>query len=484
MNNERLSILLADDEKTARTAVGNFLGRLNYLVDFAEDGRDALLKLREKTYDVLLLDICMPNMTGLELLRQLKDIEQSGVEVIMTTGRSSEEYALEALKYGAFRYLKKPIDVRELADILSEVSRRVRFSQQCLALLKSHRQEAPANLRSSRLREEMRKACLDSLGLANISIASDAMTHVIKLAEKYREDASIPILIEGESGTGKDIVARYTHYFTMTSDKAPFVAINCAAISGGLFESEMFGHEKGAFTGATTTGKQGKIEAANNGTLFLDEVADIPPEFQVKLLRVLEEGSVCRLGSVQNIALNIRLISATNKNLFQEVREGRFREDLYYRISGASIYIPPLRERVSDIVPLANNFAEQACQRQNKAFCGFAATTQKLLESYSWPGNIRQLKHVIDNVMLFSVGMPITPADFKKTGWLRPGSTAIVTAPDTFTLPDGAFNLHAHMHQVIEKAFDKNTRNKTATARYLGISLRVLQGYLKKYSIE
>jgi transcriptional regulator with PAS, ATPase and Fis domain len=315
-------------------------------------------------------------------------------------------------------------------------------------------------------------------------VYSEAMHQVVAQAEKYCTDRQIPVLIEGESGTGKELIARYIHFHGADSVLLPFVAINCGAISQELFEGELFGHEPGAYTGATVRGQKGKIEAAHGGTLFLDEIGEMPPPVQVKLLRVLEDKKLYRLGGIREIPVDIRIISATNKDLTAEVTDRRFRLDLFYRVNMGHIVIPPLRERREDIFPLALRFAEKASHRRGQVFGGFTPAAQDFLVSFSWPGNVRQLKNVVERLVLMH---PCGVIDGKDIGTIReiaseaePQKPEPLPGDPAFFLPEGRLDLEALNRRIITLALEKHGGNRTRTAAYLGLSRRVLEGRLKK----
>ena len=311
------------------------------------------------------------------------------------------------------------------------------------------------------------------------------MHQVINQAEKYSSDRNISVLIEGESGTGKELIARYIHYHGKGSGLRPFVALNCGAISQELFEGELFGHEPGAFTGATSKGQIGKIEAANGGTIFLDEIGTIPLNFQVKLLRVLEEKSLYRLGSTKEVPVDIRIICATNTLLKKAVAEKIFRLDLFYRINTGTIRIPPLREQPEAIFPLALHFVNLASARKGKKIGGFTPAAEKFLVSFPWPGNVRELKNAMERLVLLG---PCDYVDVCDLAFIKDTAFETVATPDLkfilghddFDLPVDGLDLEDINRQILNLALKKNQGNQTRTAQYLGVSRRVLQGRLKK----
>lgn len=481
-----MNILLVEDEPDIRISVSNFINKLGHSVICAKDGEAGLKLFHEKPFDIIITDIRMPGIDGIELLRRIKKIEHSPVDIIVITGHGDIDNAIMALKFGAFDYLIKPINVRELAVALERLKENAALRNKYFLLKSDFQNKVEENIRSIKGEaEQLRKAYLQEIGLDELNVYSDAMRQVIQQAEKYSTDRSICALIEGETGTGKDRIAYYIHNFSQKNIGAPFVAINCSAISSELFESELFGHEPGSYTGATQTGRNGKLQAASGGTLFLDEIGEMPLGLQVKLLRVIEEGKIYKVGSAKTISIDVRFLCATNKNLKREVQEKRFRLDLYYRISSGSIHIPPLRERREDILPLAFNFVTRAFSRKGKTFLRFTKEAEKFLTEYSWPGNVRQLKNAMERLALMKAEGKIEMADLifiKDNTACEPNCKheRPVISRDDFDLPDEHFNFNSFKELVIRKALDKNLGNQTKTASYLGISRRALQGMINK----
>jgi two-component system, NtrC family, response regulator AtoC len=481
-----VNILLIDDEADVRRSLSHFLQKLGHAVTCAADGMEALREFHSQEFNLVITDIRMPEIDGLELLRRVKVIEKSPVDIIVVTGHGDTESAIKALKYGAFDYLQKPIDVRELAIVLERSAAYVALRDNYRELKQQFHERV--NLETQAVRgeaEKLRKAYLEEIGLEGLCVYSEAMHQVVAQAEKYSTDRQIPVLIEGESGTGKELIARYIHYSGANSSVLPFVAINCGAVSQELFEGELFGHEPGAYTGATAKGQMGKIEAAAGGTLFLDEIGEMPQGVQVKLLRVLEEKKIYRLGGVKEIPVDIRIISATNKELEREVEAKRFRLDLYYRINMGHIRIPPLRERREGILPLAHRFLERASRRRGQTFGGFTPEAERFLTSFPWPGNVRQLKNVMERLALMHSWEVV---EMKDLAFIRDGAPVrsegscggtLLDGGD-FGLPEGGLDIEALNRRIVEKALEKNGGNRTRTAAYLGISRRVLEGRLKK----
>jgi DNA-binding NtrC family response regulator len=399
---------------------------------------------------------------------------------------------VKALQYGAYDYLQKPINVKELAIALERAEEYAILRNNYNKLKAEFRDRVDEAVHSCRGEaERLREAYLSEIGLGELCVFSEGMRRVLDQAGKYSSDRSIPVLIEGESGTGKELIARYIHHFNPISNESPFVAINCGAFTEALIESELFGHESGAFTGAVSGGRIGKFEAAEGGTVFLDEIAEMPLNLQVKLLRVLEDKKLFRLGGIKEVSVNIRFICATNRDLQKAVEEKTFRLDLYYRISTGNIKIPPLRLRSDAILPFANRFASRAFKRQGKLFEAFSSDAEKFMKNYSWPGNVRQIKNVMERLSLLKSDGCIDFSDLNfldemaaSTSYPNFDTRTIQTFADDLNLPENGLDLEQLNRKIIIGALQKWNGNQTKTAEYLGISRRQLQGRLKKWNIQ
>jgi DNA-binding NtrC family response regulator len=485
-----VEILLVDDEQDVRASLSGFLSKLGHRVTGAANGLEGLREFHSRPFDLVITDIRMPGMDGLELLQRVKEIERSPVDMIVITGHGDVDNAIKALKYGAFDYLQKPVNVRELAITIERSAEYRRLRDNYSQLKAEFKERVDLETRACRgAAEQLRGAYLREIGLGDLVVRSEAMRKVIDLAERYSTDRSIAVLIEGETGTGKELVARYTHYCAGGSACAPFVAVNCGAIAQEIFESELFGHEAGAYTGAAPRGRAGKLEAADGGTLFLDEIGEMPFPAQVKLLRVLEDRRLCRVGGVKEIPVDVRIISATNKDLGEEVAAGRFRRDLYYRINAGLIRIPPLRERREGIVPLAQHFANRAASRHGKRFGGFSQGAEALLTGFPWPGNVRQLKNVMERLALLGPWDRVDEADLTPLLDSRSSGVYAADAPrvlglDAFDLPSDGLPLERLNQEIIRRVIERFHGNQTRAAQYLGLSRRVLQGRLKKLDVR
>ena len=454
---------MADDERSLRELLAIVLRREGYEVLLAENGRMALSALARGPVDLLISDIKMPDMSGVDVLRSAKTSDPA-LSAIMMTAFASTETAVEAMRLGACDYLVKPFDVDELKLKVRE------------------------KLESRQLRQEnllLKRALNEPHAFAGIIGRSSAMQSVFDLVESVARTTST-VLVTGESGTGKELVARALHQQSLRRDR-PFVALNCGALTETLLESELFGHMKGSFTGADTT-KKGLIEGAEGGTIFLDEIGETTPMMQVKLLRVLQERRFRRVGGLEEIEADIRVIAATNQDLARMVAEGRFREDLYYRINVIPIQLPPLRDRREDIPLIAEHFLGKYRQSMGKAIETIAGEAMSLLTAYHWPGNIRELENVIER----AVALERTPAILAESlpVQLRSGVRPLGSAPagDVEALPSAGFDLEQHVQNVerryLAQALERAGGVQVRAAELLGMSFRSFRYYAKKYNLK
>ncbi len=383
---ERARILLIEDEELSRESLTRLLKAAGYTVKGAASGEKALQLLALERFDIILADLFLPDANGIEILKKVKE-NSPQTEVILITGHASAETAVQAMKEGAFDYITKPLNFEELQIILTKAVEKHQLLNENVYL---------------------RKQLRDKYGFANIIGNSTAMQKVFSRMKRITNTEST-VLILGESGTGKELVAKAIHFNGSRKEK-PFIAVNCAAIPEALLESELFGHLKGSFTGAIRD-KIGKFEAANLGSIFLDEIGTMPMHLQTKLLRVLQEQEVERVGSTRPIKLDVRIISATNINLEEEVKKGNFREDLFYRLNVIPIVIPPLRERLEDILPLTKHFIEKYCLEMKRSIMTISKEALETLELYNWPGNVRELENVVERIVALTDGDVITLQD-------------------------------------------------------------------------
>jgi len=481
-----MNVLLVDDDVDSRQSLAVFLKKLGHSVFEADNGREALDELRKTFVHLVLSDIRMPVMDGFELLKEIKKTESlKQCIVVLFTGYGEVRGAVEAMRFGAYDYLLKPINVEELAVLMDRISEYLALKEENLRLSEHfERQVEYATKDIQKQLNEIQKAYAREVGVSEIGIFSKSMKMVFKTAEQLHKRRDIPVLIEGETGTGKEIVARYIHYGNGETT-TPFVGINCAAISPQLFESELFGYEAGAFTGGVPKGQKGKIELARGGTLFLDEITELTPEYQAKLLRAIEEREYFKVGGIKKQKVDVRFICTTNQDITGKISEGAFRQDLYYRLNVGYIRIPPLRERREEILPMAKIFLGEAAQEYNSRFSNISSEAAKVLHEYGWPGNLRELKNTIKRILLLWDEYEIKPhhLDFlfqKDVQALSQKTSGRHYSIDDFPLPDGSLNLKEWNENIIKKALEKYKGNKTDTARYLGISRSALYTYLKK----
>jgi DNA-binding NtrC family response regulator len=443
-------VLVVDDEKPQRDILQMILEAEGYETGAAGNGRQALQAAGADAFDVVLTDLKMPDMNGIEVLSELLALQPAPL-VILMTAHGTIDSAVEAMRRGAFDYLTKPLEKDELLLVIRRAMERTH-------LVRENRM----------LREQLR----DRFRLDNIVGAHGSMQEVFRLVHKVAASTST-ILIYGESGTGKELIARALH---QESDRRsrPFYAVNVAALPESILETELFGHEKGAFTGAAAR-KIGLFEQASGSTLFLDEVGDLKRDLQVKLLRALQEREVIRVGGTERIPIDVRIVAATNHDLEREVREGRFREDLYYRLAVIPVVLPPLRERRTDIPLLVEHFIAKYAGGEKRSISPEAL---KILMSHSWPGNVRELESVIERAMLLGEGPLIVPADLPAA--VRAGVSAAVRGPLDFEIPESGIDLEQVERSLILKALEKAEGNVSRAARLLGLSRRTLQYRLEK----
>jgi two-component system, NtrC family, response regulator HydG len=444
-------ILAVDDEVATVQALAEVLNSWGHKVQTATDGHDALKKALEFRPDVVLSDVVMPETSGLWLLRQLRE-ELPDVPVVFLTGRATIDNAVEAIREGAYDFIEKPLDTARLKVCLSRAL---------------ERRDTEREVQGLRRR-------LKQLGAADFVGQAAPMRRVFELIEKVAPSRAA-VAISGESGTGKEVVARSIHNLSPRREK-PFVAINCASIPATLMESEIFGHERGAFTGADQR-RAGVFELAHSGTLFLDEVGDIPVELQAKLLRVLEEGRLRRLGGKVEIEVDVRVICATNRDLKAEIKQGRFREDLFFRLNVFQITLPPLRERRDDIPLLVQHFVDKFSAESGKRVRGADQDALEVFKAYEWPGNIRELRNAVERAVILCDGEFITPEQ------LPPDMAGRAPEKGSFRLPFG-LTLDAVEKEYILTSLERNGGNKARTAEMLGVSEKTLYNKLNRYAAE
>jgi DNA-binding NtrC family response regulator len=456
-------ILIVEDEKLLRWALRERLLKEGYEPIEAESGGAGRRLLGTEEVDLVLLDYRLPDMTGIDLLKEILALHPD-VPVILMTAYSTVETAVEAIKLGAFDYLNKPFNHDELVLVIHKAMETSRLQREVRAL---------------RRQQEER------YGLTNIVGNSPAMREVFNMINKVGRSAATTVLITGESGTGKDLVAKAIHY---ASERAsgPFMNITCSALPENLLESELMGHERGAFTDAKSA-KQGLFELAHQGSLFLDEIGDMGILLQAKLLRFLEEKTFKRVGGVRDIKVDLRVIAATNRDLGRSVKEGRFREDLYYRLKVIPIVLPSLRDRVEDLPALVSHFIDQFNREFKKNCRGMTDGAMQLMARHAWPGNVRELRNVIERAMILEDKPFLEESDLPEE--IRGVPAPVASAGngdgrgDGFRLPEGGYPLDRMEEEMVRQALDRASGNQTRAARLLGISRDALRYKIKKFNL-
>ncbi|MGO8985167.1 MAG: sigma-54-dependent transcriptional regulator [Terriglobales bacterium] len=466
-------IMIVDDERLVRWSLRQKCEEWGYNVIEAESGEPGLKLAQRESPDLVLLDVRMPDLSGIEVLDQLKKNGDARA-VIMITADPQLDDVKAALKLGAYDFVGKPIDFDELHITIKNA-------------LEANSLRAEVQT----LRSEVRREA----GYQSVVSVSPKMTELMNFVRKVAASEATTILIQGESGTGKDLIAKAIHYESSRQSK-PFVAINCSAIPETLMEAELFGHEKGAFTDAKQM-KKGLFEAADGGTLFLDEIGELSPLLQAKLLRVLEDQVIRRVGGIRDMQVDVRVIAASNRDLEKAVRDGQFRQDLYYRLAIIAIFIPPLRERKEDILPLVDFFIERYNRRFKKSVRGITDDTRRLIFTHNWPGNVRELKNTIERGMIledepllrpeylpFSVGESGGRTLFERTspadgGQVLPNGRML---PRLY-IPEGGTSLEEVEHAMVELAMRQAHGNQTHAAKLLDISRDALRYKLKKFGL-
>ncbi len=471
-------LLLVDDDNISREMLAAYIdGLLGYRVDEACSGQIAYEKFLKNNYSVVITDIKMPVMNGLDLLKKIKSSPKGKkTKVILLTGFAQVETAIEAIRQGAFDYLVKPIDINRLGEIIKNISIEEALGSSPFG--NSPLKDDEINNNGEQFPDF---PYIDIVGFEHkIGIFSQTMKNIVTMSYKLHKDPDVPVLIEGDSGTGKEIIASLVHHGTKGS-KLPYVTINCAAISTNLFETEFFGYEAGTFTGGSTDGKIGKLELANGGTILLDEIGEIPLEMQAKLLRVIQEKSFFRVGGTKETKINIRIIACTNKSLAQLVRKNKFRYDLFYRINSATITIPPLCEQKEAIAPLAQMFLVEFATKKKKKFRLIEKNAISILESHAWKGNIRELKNAIERIVLLydEYELRANHLSFLEYDIDSMIDNKPVLRLGSFVLPEEGLNLEDFENEIVEKALEKFAGNKTHTAKYLGLTLSSLRSRIK-----
>jgi two-component system NtrC family response regulator len=450
------TILVVDDEAGQREVLAGYLKKKRHAVFEASSAAEALARLQREAIDIVLTDLKMPEHSGFELLKDIRTLHPETMVVIMTAFGTIEG-AVAAMREGAYDYLTKPVDLDELDMLLQRMRERRHL------------------LSENRL---LKQQLAEKFDFAGIVSQSAAMEEVLNLAGRVA-DSKATVLIQGESGTGKELLAKAIHFSSPRKDQ-PFVAVNCAALNENLLESELFGHERGAFTGADKQ-RRGRFELADGGTLFLDEIGDVPLSTQVKLLRVLQEEQFERVGGVQTLQVDVRVIAATNKNLADRIKHGLFREDLFYRLNVVTIDIPPLRRRRDDLAPAIEYFLAKHAAENKKQKMSISKEVMDILLHYDYPGNMRELQNIIAHAVVLARDEMITTADLPLTLRNLRSEQAAVPAilPETLST-----RVEALEKTMILEALQKTEGNQSHAARILGISERNLRYRLQKWGMK
>jgi DNA-binding NtrC family response regulator len=448
----KIRVLVVDDDSVLRKLISDQVARMGFDSTPAQSGEEALESLARSDFDVMLLDIRMPGLSGLDTLREVRKLEDAP-EVIMLTADTSLGTGIEAMRLGAYDYLTKPAMLDEIEAVVRKADEKRRLVRQ-----------------NASLRDAVRPPLEEALGA--LVYKSKAMEGLVALAETAAR-ADSTVVLTGESGTGKDVLARFIHARSLRAD-TPMIAVNCAALPETLFESEFFGHERGAFTGATST-KRGLIEAADSSTLFLDEVGEMPLQTQVKLLRFLEEGRFRRVGSTRDREADVRVVAATNRNLADDVTAGRFRADLFYRLNVISLHVPPLRHRREDIPALVEHFLALFRERFNRPALDLSAEARTRLGAHDWPGNVRELRNTLERAAA------LADSDRLEVDQILPPPSAPGATGAPADAPSAPMTLDQLERQHILRILEDSAGNRERAAAVLGISARTLYRKLREY---
>jgi DNA-binding NtrC family response regulator len=445
-------ILIVDDEKNLRWSLRIGLEQHGHHVDEATTGEECLDMLRERPRDLVFLDVRLPGRDGMDILQDVRRLYGNTI-VVMMSAYGEEGSRSDALQRGAYYFLPKPFELSHVIDLVSD---------------------AMVNIDTARAAQTARQIRIGNRESDRFIIGnSPRMTSVVDIIEKLAASSAATVLIQGESGTGKELVAKAIHHMSHREERRPFLAINCAGLPENLLESELFGYEKGAFTDAKDK-KQGLLEIANSGTLFLDEIGEMPIGLQARLLRVLETKTFRRIGGIADIEVDLRIVAATNRDLMREAQEGRFREDLFFRLNVVPIDIPPLRERADDIPILASYFVRHFNHELGRTVRGFSREARDLLKAYHWPGNVRELKNVVERAILLESSDVILASHLPIE--LAPRPVAAPVSDETTFVPRPLREIEL---EYIQRAVEYFNNNKSQAARRLGISRQTLRDKLR-----
>ena len=451
-------ILVVDDEPLVRWSLREGLEKAGYQVSLAESGEEALRILSEESQDLVLLDNRLPGSQGVEVLGPMKELDPDMV-VIMITAHADVKTAVEAMKLGAFDYFTKPFEIEEIVVAVEKALETTKLKREVTHLLREQEER---------------------WGFGNVIAKSKAMEKVIETAKKVAASETTTVLLEGDTGTGKDLIARAIH-FASSRAREPFVPISCSALPENLLESELFGYEKGAFTDAKTS-KKGLFETGNGGSVYLDEIGDVKPSLGIKLLRVIEEKTFRRVGGTKDIKVDVRIIAATNRDLEKLVKEGAFREDLYFRLKVVPIVIPPLRDRREEIIPLAKFFIGNFCREYRRNSKIMSREAEEIMENYDWPGNVRELRNVIERAVILEPGDEIL-ATHLPFDILRPKMDEVERVQG-LAIPAEGISLEKVEEDLIKAALSMAKGNQSEAARLLDLSRDTLRYRAKKLGLK
>ena len=450
----KTKIMVVDDEHLIRWSLEQNLKKQGYEVFTAGNGEDALKLAREEQPELVLLDYHLPGIDGLEVLQRLKEMDDD-ILVIMVTAQGGLETAVNTMRHGAYDYINKPFNLDEMAIVIRKALETSDLRREVVQLRSEHKKLGPPNI------------------LGN----SKHMRNVLDMMAKVAKSDASTVLVQGESGTGKELVAKWIHYESARADK-PFVAINCAAVPSTLLESELFGHEKGAFTDAKVA-KKGLFELADGGTVFLDEIGDMEVGMQAKLLRFLEDRTFRRIGGAKEIPVDVRIISATNKDLLKAIEDKTFRNDLYYRLQVIPIYLPALRERKDDILVLAQYFIEVFTKEFNKPTKGITSMAEKLLVDYNWPGNIRELKNVIERAIILGTDENLLMENLPLE--IVAQASHLTVPVSIFKLPPEGIDIEEVERELIKQSLEITDWNQSKAAKKLNLGIDAFRYRMKKF---